>query len=74
MLGSVLLVPNTYLFKEMKQFSACIGLGGLGEEWRIGLEGGRINFNRFSPDPTVRHSSVGSDHRAFYYNGETFHI
>ncbi|GFN79641.1 sodium-coupled monocarboxylate transporter 1 [Plakobranchus ocellatus] len=38
---------------------ASIDVGGVAEVWRIAEEGGRINFNRLSFDPRVRHTIWG---------------
>ncbi|GFR73666.1 sodium-coupled monocarboxylate transporter 1-like [Elysia marginata] len=38
---------------------ACMETGGVGEVWRLTQEGGRLDFNRFTPDLTVRNSIWG---------------
>ncbi|GFR73672.1 sodium-coupled monocarboxylate transporter 1 [Elysia marginata] len=38
---------------------ACMETGGVREVWRLAQEGGRLNFNRFTPDLTVRNSIWG---------------
>ncbi|GFR87462.1 sodium-coupled monocarboxylate transporter 2, partial [Elysia marginata] len=38
---------------------ACMEVGGLGEVARLSYTGGRTDFNRFTPDPTVRHTVWG---------------
>ncbi|RUS87360.1 hypothetical protein EGW08_004902 [Elysia chlorotica] len=38
---------------------ACSVVGGLSEVWDLAQIGGRTDFNRFTPDPTVRHSVWG---------------
>ncbi|GFO44793.1 sodium-coupled monocarboxylate transporter 1 [Plakobranchus ocellatus] len=35
---------------------ACVEVGGLEEVWRLSEEGGRINMDKFSLDPRVRHT------------------
>ncbi|OXU26138.1 hypothetical protein TSAR_003324 [Trichomalopsis sarcophagae] len=39
--------------------TAAHSLGGIGEIWRIASEGGRIEFDNISIDPTVRHTWWG---------------
>lgn len=35
---------------------ALVTVGGLGAAWRLAQDGGINDFNRFNPDPTIRHS------------------
>nr|CAD7424583.1 unnamed protein product [Timema monikensis] len=63
-IGGMKAVVVTDVFQSLLMFAAvflviikgAIDVGGLGEIWRIAKEGGRLEFDNMSPDPTVRHT------------------
>ncbi|XP_014225600.1 putative sodium-dependent multivitamin transporter [Trichogramma pretiosum] len=66
-IGGIKAVLITDVFQGVLMFaslfiviiSAAIRVGGLGEIWKIAQEGGRLEFNNISFDPTVRHTWWG---------------
>ncbi|XP_012261194.2 putative sodium-dependent multivitamin transporter [Athalia rosae] len=63
-IGGIKAVLITDVFQSVLMFvavfaiitTAAIDVGGLSEIWRIAGEGGRLEFDNISPDPTERHT------------------
>ncbi|UYV76494.1 hypothetical protein LAZ67_14000717, partial [Cordylochernes scorpioides] len=63
-LGGIKAVLWTDVFQSLLMFASIISIiiigannvGGLGQVWAIAKEGGRIEFDNWDPDPTVRHT------------------
>ncbi|RUS77037.1 hypothetical protein EGW08_015217 [Elysia chlorotica] len=50
------LVVLAGLFIIIIKGKRCIEVGGFHQVWSISSEGGRLDFNKFSPDPRTRHT------------------